>query len=738
VSCRLRLFAGTVVGTVVGSFVCFFLWISTAGFAAELLPAMIVTATRTPIALEDAPAPVEVVTRADMEARGVRDLDAAVSTATGVFVRPGRGGGNVVQSITLHGVPEEKRSLILLDGQVLNGGYSGALNLTGLSTDLLDRVEIMQGPASALYGGNAMGGVVHYVTRLPDGPEATLKMGYGDAAHAGQAPRGTRWLSLTGGNKLDSGLQFLAGFSGRATQGYASELAVTTTAPTAGITGATTTTTNKGVTAYLIGDKGDNAWAQYSVNLRAELPLENGRRLSAAFLRQGYAYDFGDPHSSLRSATGATVLNYGTVTQSNFNASYGGFLRDLWKIGLETPVWGGKLKIDFAYATTPDNWYTTTGTTAATTTTGGPGRITFGKEASASADAQWSIALGTHQLTLGTALRRENASNNEKDLANWKSASSTGADVSKTQGTAETFALFAQDEWQLATRTSLWLGARFDHWRTFDGYTWNSLVAAPNNVALNHAARSANAISPKLAITHRVAPEFALRASVGRAFRPPSVYELYRISRIVATTYMYNAQLSPETMTSADVGVDVRPWSGANINLNAFKNRFVDLIYTAGSGTTRNRVNAGLAESQGVQFGFKQAFSDGVHGFINATQQSSVVKENTVSPTSVGKEITWMPRRLANVGVDAAVGAWQMSGTVRHATRQFSTDDNTDTATGVYSSYDGYTVADARIAYQLPGRAKLGLAIENLTDKKYFSYYPAAGRSWSVDLTVPF
>jgi iron complex outermembrane receptor protein len=711
------------------------------------LPMVIVTATRGEKNIEDAPGPVSVVSRATLEARGIQNLQDAINTVPGVFVRPGRGISDVQQSISLHGVPDEKRTLVMIDGQPINDAYAGGLNLGGLPAGMLDRVEVNQGPASALYGGNAVGGAVNYITRLPKGPEATLRLGYGDAAHRGEAPSGTRWASLVAGTRLENGLAVMATMGYRGTNGYPSEWVTTTTAPPAGTVGALPTIGNTGTASYIIGHKGDNRWTDQSLGFRLAFPLAKGDRITAGFIRQVYDYDFGTPASYLTNASGSAVYTYvngATVRTNAFNASYGAYQRDLWKLGYETTLGVGELKLDVGYTTTPKSWYVTASgsDTAFNTTTlsDGPGRITRGEASGWNADLLWTLPLDAHQLTLGTAVKFEQAKNSDVSLTNWKDPGGLGAPTSEARGRSRTLAVFAQDEWRITENTTVWTGARWDHWRTSDGYGWNSLVAAPFNQAETYGARTATALSPKVALVHRLTPAFAVKTSVGQAFRPPTVYELYRTFRIgsLATVYQNNPQLVPEKTTSADLGFEAKLWQGAKLDINAFHNRFTDLIYTAGSGSPRQRVNAGLAQSQGVLLSFEQKISPSTRLFVNATQQTGTVLANTTRPTSVGKDLTWIPRRMTNLGVETKRGPWGLNATVRHATRQYSLDDNTDVTTGVYGSYDGYTVADTRVTYTLTGGTEVGFAIDNLTNHRYFSNYIAPGRSWAIDLKIPF
>jgi iron complex outermembrane receptor protein len=65
-------------------------------------------------------------------------------------------------------------------------------------------------------------------------------------------------------------------------------------------------------------------------------------------------------------------------------------------------------------------------------------------------------------------------------------------------------------------------------------------------------------------------------------------------------------------------------------------------------------------------------------------------------------------------------------------------DDNRDTKNNVYTSWDPYFVADARIAYQVTSFAQVSLSVDNIFDEDYYSYYRAPGRSWFAELTLRF
>ncbi|PMP66845.1 MAG: TonB-dependent receptor, partial [Thermodesulfobacterium geofontis] len=123
----------------------------------EELPEVVVTATRTEIPVEAAPASVNVVTKEKIEMKKPKTIDEALNDISGVMVRRGKGLMDTLAFITLRGIPEQKRTLLMLDGITLNNPYFGGVKLGGFFPEDLEKVEVVKGPFSSLWGGYAMG-----------------------------------------------------------------------------------------------------------------------------------------------------------------------------------------------------------------------------------------------------------------------------------------------------------------------------------------------------------------------------------------------------------------------------------------------------------------------------------------------------------------------------------------------------------------------------------------------------
>ncbi|MBW3660329.1 MAG: TonB-dependent receptor [Gemmatimonadetes bacterium] len=139
------------------------------------VPPIVVTATRTETPAERVASDVTVITREEIERRRYATALDALRDAPGLAVaQAGAFGG--VASVFLRGAPSE-HTLVLVDGVEVNdpAAPAGAYDFAHLAIENVERIEILKGPQSPLYGSAAMGGVVHVFTRTPGGsPRGSL------------------------------------------------------------------------------------------------------------------------------------------------------------------------------------------------------------------------------------------------------------------------------------------------------------------------------------------------------------------------------------------------------------------------------------------------------------------------------------------------------------------------------------------------------------------------------------
>lgn len=135
---------------------------------AEPLPQLdevVVTGTRTERPLADTPVATEVIPRAEIEASGAVNVADLLMSRAGIEVFAGLQG----EGIRLQGL-DSKHVLILIDGRRVTGRLNGSVDLTRYPIEQIERVEIVRGGSSALYGSEAMAGVVNLITRKAKKP----------------------------------------------------------------------------------------------------------------------------------------------------------------------------------------------------------------------------------------------------------------------------------------------------------------------------------------------------------------------------------------------------------------------------------------------------------------------------------------------------------------------------------------------------------------------------------------
>lgn len=155
----------------------------------------VVSANREPQHRNQTPAATTVFNREDIERLQVRSVAAVLERVPGVSVARTGGAGSLT-SLFVRGTASTQ-TLVLVDGQRIAAASSGTNSLEFLSPDQIERIEVVRGSRSALYGSDAIGGVVQIFTRQGTGLGLTPQVRFG----AGSNGTVERSLNLSGGNE---------------------------------------------------------------------------------------------------------------------------------------------------------------------------------------------------------------------------------------------------------------------------------------------------------------------------------------------------------------------------------------------------------------------------------------------------------------------------------------------------------------------------------------------------------
>ncbi len=701
------------------------------------LEEVVITATRTEINAAVAPGDISIITSKDIEKRNIQTVDQALDIVPGVYNTRTKM-MDIAPQITLRGMPAALgRTLILIDGiNLVDPMLGNTYGLAGLASEDVRKIEIVKGPFSSLYGGQAMGGVVNVITKMPEEREISFNSGYGSSWNRGEAMDDLWRIHASYGDKFYDKLSVFLSYGRNETDGFPTIYNTQSLPPTAGITGWIYTTDPTGTPKYLIGNKGDTSWWDDNFSLKTALDLPNSTKLNFSYYRTRFQTHYDDPNTFLRDDAGNPVWSYGVLPMSTF-FNYHDMKREqeYYKLSYETKLSGITTKLSLGYT---DSKFGAGMPGYGSTITGGPGKgwdNPFDRYYNAELQAITPQIFNRHVFTFGMFYGHNKGQMDEYNRTNWKDESTTTNLTYRSKGKDKTYALFVQDELSILNNLTAYIGLREDWWKTYEGSVFQE--GLPFSV---YNSISESSFSPKLALVYTPTDGTTLRASAGKAFRAPTIVELYRTyTSPDGTIYQGSSDLKPETTSSWDIGVEHGIWKGAKIKLSYFENYLKDLIYRGmTTPTLYENKNAGEAESKGIEFEIEQDFENGVRLFANYTYTDSKITKNSANPTIVGKKITFLPENLFNIGADITRGPFTASIVGRYVDKVFKNDNNSDVIEGVYGSYDSYFISDVKVSYAIMKNMSIALSVNNLFDEDYFSSDKAPGRSWFSELMIRF
>lgn len=710
---------------------------------------IVVTASRFAQPLSRAPAAVTVVDSEAISNRNVSRITDALWSTPGLFLGRGENGQNglLEAGFSLRGMTTA-RTLVLIDGlQPLQNGNSQGVNWLTIFPDDIERVEVVPGAFAALYGSNAIGGVINNITKRPTQREVTVryKHGFGDAA--GQSP------SLYIRAPLGGGLGVTLGISSNQRDGYVNQFIVRQPvigAPGIAVNGAIPTTTREGVPSFIVGDRGREPWRQVNAVAKAEYEFNPNHRAYVGFAFADATIEWEQFNSYLKNvATGETVFNgtYGTngqrftVAESNFVGSAPlTEASQRWFTGYVGSIGKAEIKAEIARI---DREQDTPAIGTGATALSGPGTVNTSPNHSVDVAATLTLPIGDrHVLVAGLNSHEDVVDRATFRLNNWRDPDSRTTINSGYEGQSRTLSAFVQDAWTPMDQVTLYLGGRLDHWET-SGRFYQTVTPIRD---ITYQERSETSFNPKLAVVVRPTDNINLRAAWGRSFRSPSNLDLYSTTVSSSTTsptgtltVQSDPNLQPERGSSWELGADIKPTRRVRLFASYYVTELTDFISSKNIDLSlTQRINAGQARVRGAEIGVSAKLTSWLRFDANASQINSRILENESDPTSIGKRLTQVPRQLAYAGLTATMGKFTGVLEARYTDQIFITARNADVVQGVMGAYDEHTLVNAKIGYRLNPNVRLNLSVNNLLDERYYQFALAARRNATAEIVLGF
>lgn len=737
--------------------------VSTAVFAADevsSLDTMVVSATRSEINIKESPASISVITAQDMEKMTIFTVDEALSRSVGVMNRRTKGFMETSPSLTMRGLSNARDSLVIVDGIIQNDSRNGQVNWTMIDSENVERIELVRGPYSSLYGGNAMGGVVSIITKMPERTGASLKIGTGGSLDS-TAPENFRDLSFKGNIKATDTLAFGLTYRKRGTDGYPTTHVNASNAVIAGLPEGTTGwvpyITNVGAESNLIGDMGDNWYEDDTVGLRASFAPSDRTRLDISYVdsESDYGYDF--PNTLLRTSVdipnigivddiatfanvpvttwlnGALFARGGTTDQTNSGLSF----RTAWNdINMKVTV--GHIEKETTTVIVGMTAANAGHAPIASSFEGGGGRLApITASSKTTADVQFDMPLlSNHHIVFGVASSTGDLTEERWSLSNWTDPGSRIFMSSDASGKDQIQSIYFQDAWFITDTLTSYIGARQDWWKMKGGQV-RSFTAAGDEGSINYDSVDESSFNPKLSLVFRPTQQTTYRGSVGKAFRAPNLFEFFGTAQLSGNEFVGNPGLKPETVTSWELGVDHSFASGINAIATYFMANIDDRIATQTVDGISRPQNVSEAEINGLELELNGPLAYGFSWTANYTYTDTEVTKDP-NPDIVGNRLPHAPKTMYNLGLDWRYDNWLVSANYYHQSKRFTNVANSDTNTGVPGSTDSYSLTDVKGTYRFSDRHSASVGINNVFDKEYRQFYLSPGRFWFAELRSDF
>ena len=636
--------------------------LTAAPFAAaseEAVETIVVTATRSERNIADQPDSVSVLTAQQIAATPAQSLDDVMRTVAAVDVPLAASyqihpTANAVSMRGLGGI----RALVLLDGVPINDPFFGYVQWNRVPMEDIERVEVVRGGGSPLWGNYAMGGVINVITRAQNETGVGVEAGYGSddtyRLHADGYANASDTIGI--GASVTSwgtnGFDQVRGSYGPIYQ------------PT------TFDAVDAAVTARFAPDPTLDGYLRFNYH-------DNDQTLTTDLqTNKQRIYDYSGSVTKRWGDSSLTATAFyedshfvtdNTGTPDGVATGFGEFVQNRHK----TPVDSGGASLIWS---TPIN------------------------------DVVKLVSIGAdYQYIDGT---------DHADIYD-----DTGALVRTDVGGGKQrfVGVFGQVDVYPIERLEVLASLRHQDVETYDGVdlTPGGLGDVPS--------RASGATDPRVSVRYTLDDAVALRAAAYKSFRAPNLDNLYRSFSVPFGIFYPNSQLKPEKLKGGEGGFDVTLGSVA-VHVTAYRSEVDDLVTSRNLDAaelppgfffgTRN-INAGQVSVEGAETMVDWTIADGWTASANYNYARSKIDDNEFDPASVGNQQAGVPRNEASGTLTyVAPRGWRASTRVRWVDKSWGDNANT-------LPLNAHTVVDLSLLVPVVRTVEAFVEIENLFDAGY-------------------
>lgn len=716
---------------------------------------VIVTANRGTSGIAEVPARVNLLGPAAIASRPAATVDEMLASVPGLNVSRSFGIFSHKSSVTMRGLSgnEQARVLVMIDGVPVNKSDGGSVNWNLLDPAMVERIEVVKGPASSMYGSNAMGGAINIITRRPEGAlSGKVTAGYGTYnTFFGRISLGRNFTRQTTHTTLktpahDQNMILAEDIPPGQNLSPAENPAPVQNLP-AGVNAGTGQ--GKGFyyllnafyrqsDGYITQSEFDQAanpfivpsdMQEYAASHKTGYNIRKDEFIEADFIayndRRGTGELIYQPHGNTTDHDTYQFRTRYSVERDRLSADVSLFwLKENYR------------KVN-EYMRDDYTWYNV---------------LSERVDAGVLSSVRWKSG-SRHTLTAGTDLKTGSVDAADVYL--------TSTDIVFNRGKMLSAGLYLQEAFALVPdRLNITAGIRYDLSMFRDGAFYIDTPSAETVFMSNIEDRDMDnviwgALSPKLAINYTPSPELRLYASAGRGFRPSVLDDLCRSGRIRGGFKLANPDAGPEYLTNLEAGSDFTIAGRLRASLSAYYSTGKDFLYYVNTGDSIDmgyglrpilvRTNIPLVEITGAEAELSYPVNSSIYLGASYGYSYSVISQykpiDEADPIDLtGNHLTDVPSatfsmtaRWNNRFVNAGLVA-------RYQGAMWANDQNIFDEVIGSNRYPAYATIDMRLSRVFLEKISVDLGVQNILDTRFYDSKGAVcpGRFITLELGYIF
>lgn len=666
---------------------------------------IVITATKTENYIKDIPTRINLISPRQIEALPAQTTDELLAFVPGININRSFGIYSHSAAVTMRGLngQEQGRVLVMIDGISVNKSDGGSVNWNLLNNDQIDRIEVVKGPGSSLYGGNAMGGAINIITKKPtEKIQGKFSADYGTY----NTMRSQLYLAGRLNPSTDKGFYWNLSSFYRQSDGYM-----------------TASEADQLANKYLV--KSDlNEWAA-TAKIGYDFNQFNGLELDMIY------YD--DDR-----ATGEKVFqpegNNREHDTYQIRAKYNGQKNNLsWNINLfylneDYKRISEYYKDDYTFYKVLSE------------------RVDLGALSSVSYDLKNQVITGGIDLKQGSV--------DAKDVYY------TSTDIVYNRGKMNTLGLFVQDEIKLLNeKLKVIAGLRFDYANFFDGGFEIENPTAETTFMLSYqndnlSKNSWDAFSPKLSVQYEFSKDYRIYTSYAKGFRPAVLDDMCRSGRIKGGFKVADPGIQPEYLSNFELGADARFFQRLRTSVSAYYSLGDDFMYYVNTGDSIDlgfglrpiikASNISEVEIFGFEFEANYLLTEQIVFNTNYAYSHSQIKKftplNVTDPVDLtGKALSDVPSQSASASISWRNKIINTSLNLKYTGNRWVNDLNQVDEIILDDKYPSYTTIDLKLSRSFK-MIFTTLSIQNILDTKFYDSKGAVcpGRFITLELGIKF